>query len=97
MDVAAVFGVSVRLTRDGATLAGSADDVARAVRAHAEAWASVRARHDALTSALTPDARGARRYLRARCAEHAYHADVLRHPSYRPRGRLERDVAPRRQ
>jgi hypothetical protein len=93
MDVAAAFGVSVRLTADGATLAGPADDVARAARAHAEAWASVRAGHDALMAALTPAARGARRYLYARYPDPAYHADVIGQLRYWPERRLERDVA----
>jgi hypothetical protein len=93
MDVAAAFGVSLRLTADGATLAGPADDIARVARAHDEAWSSVHAGHDALMSALTPDARGARRYLHARYPDPSYHADVLGHLRYWPPARLERDVA----
>ena len=93
MDIAAAFGVSLRLTRDGATLAGPADDVARIVRAHTEAWSSVHAGHDALLSALAPDARGARRYLQARYPDPSYHADVRGHLRYWPAARLERDVA----
>ncbi len=93
IDVAGAFGVSLRLTIDGARLGGPADDVQRAVRAHSQAWTSVRAGHDALVSALTPDARGARRYLHARYPDPTYHADVLAHLRYWPLPRLQRDIA----
>lgn len=93
IDVAGAFGVSLQLTTDGARLGGPADDVQRAVRAHAQAWTSVRAGHDALVSALTPDARGARRYLHTRYPDPTYHADVLAHLRYWPLPRLQRDVA----
>lgn len=93
MDIAATSGVAVRLNRDSATLSGPADDIARAVRAHGEAWSSLRAGHDQLLSALTPAARGARRYLHARYRDPSYHNDVLSHLRYWPAARLERDVA----
>ncbi len=93
MDIASAFGVSLQLIRDGAALAGPADDVARVVRAHTEAWQSVCAGHDALVSRLTPAARGARRYLQARYPDASYHPDVLSHLRYWPAARLERDVA----